>query len=354
MPVSRNRKKKKKKKPRVKAGSAYEKFVALTIQAMDSTVKVHPHQWVKGPDGYRDMDVLIEGELNGSLFKILIECKDYDRKKTGPVGIELVEALDSKRQDFDVNAAIICSNSGFTEDAISKAKRKKIGLVSIVKADDPHVKNVIREEVYIRKVNVVSANISIEANLQTGVPLESIEYSGLPIMNWIWNIIGCIISFNPTGSSANFLLKYNFKIPTEFQFKNQSFPIHSITTRFSVNTEWYSQIVTIDAGLGIYDYLRGRLKLPPNFRTYQLKDLKFENHSIIDGGKPIDFIPDKEQLGLGPLQPYEESIGLMEVKGLNMVELSLVPNIDDLIVPEDLNFDLTYNKELSVYTNLPG
>ena len=352
MPVSRNRKKKRKKKPRVKAGSAYEKFVASTIQAMDSTIKVHPHHWEDGPDGYRDMDVLIEGILNGSPHKILIECKDFDRKKTGPVGIHFVDALDSKRHDLDVDSAIICSNSGFTKDAIRKAKRKKIGLVSIVKAGDPHVKNVIQEEVYIRKIEVDKVNISIKSEgegKQPDISIELIEYPGLPLINWIWNKMAAIICLNPTGLSAKFSLIYNFQRPIEFQFNNQFFPIHSIKIQFSVNTEWFSQIVTIDADLGIYDYLRGRIRFSPSSRNYNFKGLNIVDQSIVAGGKPINFIPEKEHL-----QPYEIAVALMEVKGIKEIEPSLVPNIDDLIVPEDLNLDLSYNEELSVYTNLPN
>lgn len=106
-----------------KKGSPYEKFVASVIEAMDQTVHVEHSKWVEGPDGKRDMDVHVIGSVNGKDFSILIECKDYDLSTTGKVGIEYVDAIDSKRQDLKIDLAMICSNSGFTEGALRKAKR---------------------------------------------------------------------------------------------------------------------------------------------------------------------------------------------------------------------------------------
>jgi hypothetical protein len=72
--------------------------------------------------------------------------------KTGKVGRPFVDALDSKRHDLQADAAFICSNSGFTEDALNKARRKGIGAISVLAAADSRVKVVIEKEIYFRRV----------------------------------------------------------------------------------------------------------------------------------------------------------------------------------------------------------
>jgi hypothetical protein len=173
---------------RKKRGLAYQDFVALVIKAMDPNADAQSEQWVDGPDGRRDMDVLITGKIDQKNYRILIECKDYDPQKTGPVDIGVVDGLDSKRRDLDVNGAMICSNSGFTEGAIRKAKRVNIGLVSILKANDPQVKVVIQEEIYTRKVKVGTFTMKFDSNqplepLIAQVPSTGVTYKGFPIVN---------------------------------------------------------------------------------------------------------------------------------------------------------------------------
>ena len=116
---------KKKMKTIPNTGRTYQRLVAYVVKAIDPGSSVEEGKWIEGPDGRRDMDVVVRGTLEGREFSVLIECKDYDVRTTGPVGIGHVDAIDSKRHDLPVDAAIICSNSGFTAPAIRKAKRKK-------------------------------------------------------------------------------------------------------------------------------------------------------------------------------------------------------------------------------------
>jgi hypothetical protein len=106
---------------RKRPGKAYQKLVAYVMKAFDLGADVKEGQWVKGPDGRLDLDVAVRGTIDGKPTLAVIECKDFDLKKTGKVGREYVDALDSKRHDLNANIAMICSNSGFTEDALNKA-----------------------------------------------------------------------------------------------------------------------------------------------------------------------------------------------------------------------------------------
>jgi hypothetical protein len=123
-------------------------------KAFDSNADVQAGRWVEGPDGRLDMDVSIEGQVNGCPIRVVIECKDFDLHKTGKVGRPFVDALDSKRHDLGVDAAFICSNSGFTEDALSKARRKGIGMISVLAEGDARVKAIIEKEIYFRKIAI--------------------------------------------------------------------------------------------------------------------------------------------------------------------------------------------------------
>jgi hypothetical protein len=119
-------------------------------KAFDSTADVQAGKWVEGPDGRLDMDVSIEGQVNGRPIRLVIECKDFDLRKSGRVGRPFVDALDSKRHDLGVDAAFICSNSGFTQDALRKARRKGIGMISVLAKGDSRAKAIIHKEIYFR------------------------------------------------------------------------------------------------------------------------------------------------------------------------------------------------------------
>jgi hypothetical protein len=140
-----------------KQGREYETVVAETAQAFDLNATVSRGKWVVGPDGRRELDVLIEGTAEGRPTKGIIECKDFNPKTTGPVGINYVDALDSKRHDIGAHFSILCSNAGFTSDAIRKAKRVGIGLISLMRKGDSRVRFAVVEEIYTRKVKFVHA-----------------------------------------------------------------------------------------------------------------------------------------------------------------------------------------------------
>ncbi len=316
-----------------KKGLPFQELVGSVAKAFDPTAEVKTEQWVVGPDGRRDMDVHVRGTLEGAPFRLLIECKDYDPKTTGRVGIQHVDALDSKRHDLDVHAAMICSNSGFTEDAVRKAKRKHIGLISILKAGDPRVKAVIEEEIFTRHVKVGTINTTFHGDCPTVSGMDLITFRGLPVLNWVMNRIAMIVVANPTGT-ANLLATHRFNAPVEFHFGEQPALIHGLDIRFPVETKWFSQTVTIDASLGMYDYIRGKVRLAPGESKYTI------NGVDIYDGKPLDFIPRGDELGAG-LLPGEVGINLMLVDGLQMADAASVPALDPFIAPEDLEWKLS-------------
>jgi hypothetical protein len=315
-----------------KQGIPFQTLVGSVVQAFDPNALVKSEQWVDGPDGRRDMDVFVQGNVEGAPFRLLIECKDYNPRTTGKVGIEYVDALDSKRHDLQVDGAIICSNSGFTADSIRKAKRKHIGLIAILKAGDPRVKAVIKEEIYTRHIKIGTINISFHGECPPIHEVEAITYHGLPIKNWVMKRILLIAGANPINS-ANLLGTFQFTSPIEMEFAGVPAHIAGLDIRFPVQTKWFSQVVTIDASLGIYDYIRGKVQLAPGQTKYII------NGVDIHGGEPIDFTPKLDELGAG-LLPGGIRVDLMLTEGLEMVKEELIPNLDAFVVPEDLKLKI--------------
>ena len=79
-----------------------------------------------------------------------IECKDW----SDPVGIAVVDALDSKRRDIGADRSIIFSNSGFTNPALLKAARVGIELASALRAGDSKVRLEIHKRVVAKRLSV--------------------------------------------------------------------------------------------------------------------------------------------------------------------------------------------------------
>ena len=119
-----------------KLGDAYQDAVADVARKIFPDAKVEVGQWIHGPDGRRDLDVVVYAEPASKNRQLLIECKDWNR----PIGIAEIDALESKRRDLPVKIAMICSNSGFTADALRKAARVGMPTLSaLMEGDDRNI-----------------------------------------------------------------------------------------------------------------------------------------------------------------------------------------------------------------------
>src|SRR5688572_1900076 len=96
-----------------KQGKQFELVVADVAREMTPGADVQQGQWVQGPDGARELDVVIKGQVDGAQRTIYIECKDYNPKR-GPLGVAQIDAIDSKHRDLGFDISLLCSNAGFT------------------------------------------------------------------------------------------------------------------------------------------------------------------------------------------------------------------------------------------------
>jgi hypothetical protein len=321
-------------------GRAYQDLVATMAKAFDSTADVQAGKWVEGPDGRLDMDVSIEGQINGRAVRVVIECKDFDLRKTGPVGRPFVDALDSKRHDLGVDAAFICSNSGFTSDALSKARRKGIGMISVLASGDERVKAVIEKEIYFRKLTVGQITFmhnGPDAGSFHDIKHHDLTYQGRSVHAWLQRKGVVVIALNPQMLSGRATASFHFKEPTELQFRSQTVILDSIGISFPLETRWFSQRVRLNASLAMFDYLRQRVRFPSGQNQYLLENVNF------DTGTPLPSAPEIENIGEN-LLVGEIDIGLvfMEGEGVGIImdKETEMPNLEEIIIPEDLNLKI--------------
>ena len=75
----------------------------------------------------REIDILIEKQVNKNIRRIAIECRDRNAKDD----IQWVDGLIGKYKNLDVDKVIAVSNSGFSPNAYLKAKVNSIELRSL-------------------------------------------------------------------------------------------------------------------------------------------------------------------------------------------------------------------------------
>lgn len=280
-----------------KRGSAFERLVKDVLSTMDRNSVVRHGQWVQGPDGRRELDVLVEGRVEETIRRVLIECKDFNPKTTGPVGIGFIDALESKRRDLNIDVSFICSNAGFTADAIRKAKRVGIGLIGVMRAADRRLRYQVIEEIYTRRIRLETINIRLRGEPLVSldiVPAEAITFQGAPA-----------------------------------EFGSPAGPINvtGLDIRFRISDGWFTQHATLDATSAIYDWIRRRLLPTPGPGHFEWKGVD------IYTGDPID-CPPQSALSTD-MQRGEMWMSLVLTEGLDLREP--IPAMDDLFPSEDLD-----------------
>jgi hypothetical protein len=331
--LSRRKYKKGPRRAGLKRGSDFEDCVAAVAQALSPKAIVKPGTWVQGPDGIRDQDVLIEGYIQGRAFRGIVECKDYDKSKTGPVGIAVVDALDSKRRDLACDLAIVCSNAGFTERAIRKAGRVGISLVGVFREGDKRVRFEVAEYFYFRRIRIERIGFRLD-RLRNGLTESCTDslaatFREAPVANWVCNHIVTVITNNPI-SAGHYQGNFRFKEPVLFALGDggEAFEATSLFTEVTLSGGWFEQLGSIDGTAGMYDFIRRRAIVGVGAHMLHFKGLDPTK------GTPVDSPPNQE-LDLTPGAPGDLWMQLLYLLDCNCREP--VPPLDDLIVADDLD-----------------
>lgn len=241
-----------------KAGTEYMEIVGAVQQAMDRGAKVTTGDWIPTKYGRRDRDVYVVGAVNGNPHTVLIECKDW----SDPVGIAVVEQLDSKRRhSVKADAVLICSNSGFTKPAILLATDLGIGLISALKAGDDRIRYTALTEYVAKRLSVESWTLWTEAD--PGVPIpdpRQVLFRGLPVVNWFSPISKALIQQHEDAKLIQVI--YPLKGKHGFTVSGSDFLLEKIGFVLRCKKSWYSQHVRLDVTLGEYDHLKRCVRIP--------------------------------------------------------------------------------------------
>jgi len=321
-----------------KKGTAYEELVAIIVREFfNESCTIKHGSWIDGPDGRRDMDVLVEGVKDGKKEKILIECKDYDKSKTGRVGIELIDALDSKRRDLSIDKCLICSNSGFTAPALRKAKRTGIGPISVLKSGDDRIKIEIIEKIFYRVINVDTFTCTFHFHrLSECIDPSIVLYKKLPVYLWVQQRMSILFTICTSKEAHGQLNKtFRFKHPLQVKSNGRKHYLSSVEGTMEVSRCWYSIDVKLDARSAIYNYLSGQLMLSPGENNLQIHGLDI----VGKAGNLEHEPPEDSDLGV-TFNNNKNRVAMTMVEGINYKSEDEIPKLNSFVVDEDLSLDI--------------
>ncbi len=221
--------------------SEYRQLVASVIYAFDKHATLSVGSLVDTPDGTRTVDIEVRSPGEGGVpFLLAVDVLDLASGRKAD--ITFVDAADSKRAEIKADATLLCSNTGFEQDAISKAKRKHIGLISVLRQGDNRVKAVIEEEIYLRKIDINPVKITWNGDdLQNLNPdIQVLEYGGGSVAAWAQVKAFQLAALNP---EVTFGIKktFNFKAPTDFYKRGKRIRLRSVAVSFVPHTQWFSE-----------------------------------------------------------------------------------------------------------------
>ena len=242
-----------------KLGKPYENLAALVAKALHPGAAVEVGEWIEGPDGTREIDVSVRGQIDGKQSFILIECKDWKKD----VGIAEVDALDSKRHDVAADKTMIVSNSGFTARALRKAERKEIMCVSALAAGDDQVRFVLNREFFAKHLSVERYSWTIYGTaepLPQDLKLEELEYHETHFVAWLRDRSKKLLQENEFASAIHHRIK--FKQPVEFLRFGEPLFLRGIDLHMECKRSWWVQTIREDVSHGLYDHLKQEVLIP--------------------------------------------------------------------------------------------
>jgi hypothetical protein len=192
----------------------YRNAVSEVIYALQPKARIVVGGMVLGPDGARTVDIQVSSLAAGQQSTSIDVIRRSDGK---PVGIEAIDAIESKRRDVGTTA-LLCSNTGFTVDAIRKAKRVGVGLIAAMKSGDRRVSR-IQAEIYLRIVDVSpftiiykGATAKDDQLIKTSIRgVSDLSYTGGSVAGWIQLHAAKLITFNPTLKQVPLSVTFTLK-----------------------------------------------------------------------------------------------------------------------------------------------
>lgn len=156
-------------------GKPFEAFVKSVYDALtedDRFTSVELNVELPGPDGPRQIDVLLRSRVAHFEVLTVIECRDYSSR----LDITHIDGFHSKLRDVGANKGIMVSRIGFSKSAFEKAKRVGITLCVASTADDllPKLGIQIPLEVFDVTLASLRGSSSFEVHTPTKVTMKEL------------------------------------------------------------------------------------------------------------------------------------------------------------------------------------
>ncbi|MEO3723468.1 restriction endonuclease [Pseudomonas syringae] len=160
-------------------GKAYEAMVFWVYTALckdERLTSVERDVKVEGPDGLRQIDVLVKHEHAGVAYTTIIECRDY----AGKLNVTHLDAFASKLVDVKASKGILVSRKGFSKTAVQKAGRLGIGLCVVDNADTMLKQLVVAVPVIVK---VIHPSLQVQTMMKNDSTERKVLASALTTIN---------------------------------------------------------------------------------------------------------------------------------------------------------------------------
>lgn len=182
-------------------GQKFEKLTESIYKKLtiDSRLEsVEQNVFLNGPEGPRQIDVLVTKSIGDIKFLTVIECKDYKDNIT----IETLDGFHSKLIDVNASKGIMVTRKGFSKTTFAKAKRLGITLCTAHTALSEKWKLDIDAPVRIKEIKLLNIEFDysfslIEKTTFPQVVSLLIEGNNMPdIFKKKWNSGGLPLNAN--------------------------------------------------------------------------------------------------------------------------------------------------------------
>lgn len=338
-----------------KLGRSYERVLYDFIKKISPNSNVTHGAWVDGPDGAREIDVLIEAKINGEQIKLLMECKDYSKKRR--LGIGVVDAFESKLKDMNATGGAICSNADFSQPARNKAKRLSIGLIGLLKNNlgtGYEVQDTLERIEIQGSVNNFSLDFQFERPfINDPKALDMPLFSSCSLKNMAAYVFMMGVVMHPVVNGRP-SFRYTFHDPWPFFLVNNN-SIKELIVSGRISGVWLQKKTKISADDAIYKWLSRDFLLAPGNQSVTFHDATFDDpkywiqKSQISSSEVKDGDISLLMRNVGLYGFARESAGISEILSkLNVQSIELTNSDEKLGFSESKNrYVLRYAERIS-------
>ena len=276
--------------PKQNNGIGYEEMVWMVYRTLcgeETFSNVQHNVKLQGPDGERQIDVLVTHEHANVKYLTVVECKDY----RGKLNVTHIDAFASKLTDVKASKGILVSRNGFSKTAIQKAKRVGIELC-IVDSAEKLLKELVKEvPVVLAVIHSIRLSTQVFFGNQTdqAIQIEKRNFATIndrPLRELLFEELqegqipipfqSCEIPWSPTGLKPPFFIRDSSGNALEIEWFKV---VASINIEFYVGkaADFPDFVTHIQ-----HDDEKARVIVPPKFRLgFSSALTRFDNKSDI-------------------------------------------------------------------------